>query len=299
MDIRHLRSFVAVVEEGSFTRAAERVYSSQPSVSTHIRKLEEQLGVRLIIRDTKNIRITKRGWELYECAKSMLELQDKLVQRWQAGKRHLLHLGASSIPSAYLLPELLPRYQEADPEAAFVMQQGDSSEIIRGVEEGRFDLGMIGKPYESKGMACLPFYQDRMVLVTPKSKGYERLKEERLSSQKLKELLQAPMIMREQGSATQGVVEALLKQLGLESSSMDIVARLNDQEAIKNLVAEGLGLSMLSHKAAEKEIKAGALLSFELDEALALRQFYVIFHHEGHALAHREHFVQFVLDFYA
>ena len=87
MDFKQLRSFTAVVQYRSFTKAAEKTYLSQPTVSAHIRMLEEELHTRLLIRDTKNLEITPKGWELYECAVHILELQDHLLQRWAEESR--------------------------------------------------------------------------------------------------------------------------------------------------------------------------------------------------------------------
>ena len=107
MDFKQLRSFVAVVDCGSFTKAAARLYTPQPTVSAHIRQLEDELHERLFLRTTKSLAITPRGRELYEYAAHVLSLQDRLLSSWSEDQ-HLIRLGSSTIPSAYILPELLP-----------------------------------------------------------------------------------------------------------------------------------------------------------------------------------------------
>ena len=111
MDFKQLRSFVAVVDCGSFTKAAARLYTSQPTVSAHIRQLEDELHERLFLRTTKSLAITPRGRELYEYAAHVLSLQDRLLSSWSEDQ-HLIRLGSSTSPSAYILPELLHRFQE-------------------------------------------------------------------------------------------------------------------------------------------------------------------------------------------
>ena len=106
MDFKQLKSLVEVVECRSFTKAAERLYISQPTVSAHIRQLEEELQSRLVIRTTKSIEITPRGLEAYDCARSILELRENLLRRWADDGEQMIQLGASTIPSAYILPEL-------------------------------------------------------------------------------------------------------------------------------------------------------------------------------------------------
>ena len=200
MDFKQLRSFAAVVQYRSFTKAAEKTYLSQPTVSAHIRMLEEELHTRLLIRDTKNLEITPKGWELYECAVHILELQDHLLQRWAEESRHIIQLGASTIPSAYILPEILPQYGKLHPEAYFVVQQSDSSQVIAGLLGGLFDVGMTGMDCANEALTCVPFYRDRMVLITPVTAQYLELLEQ---PDPLSVLLKEPIILREKGSGSQ------------------------------------------------------------------------------------------------
>lgn len=172
MELKQLRSFAAVVRYGSFTRAAENTYLSQPTISTHIRALEEELNTQLLLRDTKNLQVTPRGQELYECACRMLELQDNLLQRWWQSDQHIIQLGASTIPSAYILPEVLPRYGKENPGSYFVVHQSDSRQVIQGVAEGLFDVGMSGMPCQDEAIRCEPFFRDWMVLITPVSRRF-------------------------------------------------------------------------------------------------------------------------------
>ena len=135
MELKQLRSFVAVVETGSFTKAADRSYASQPTISAHIKALEEELGVQLIARDTKNLVITDKGRDLYSCACSMLQLQERLIRKWDGEESHTIVIGASSIPSAYILPPLLGRFQAANPDVRLEIRQGDTAAIAEAIEE--------------------------------------------------------------------------------------------------------------------------------------------------------------------
>lgn len=247
MDFKQLRSFTAVVQYRSFTKAAEKTYLSQPTVSAHIRMLEEELHTRLLIRDTKNLEITPKGWELYECATHILELQDHLLQRWAEESRHIIQLGASTIPSAYILPEILPQYGKLHPEAYFVVQQSDSSQVIAGLLGGLFDVGMIGMDCANEALTCIPFYRDRMVLITPVTAQYLKLLEQ--PEVPLRALLKEPIILREKGSGSQKSADLFLEKMHISQQELKVTARVNDQESIKNLVAGGLGVSIISEKA--------------------------------------------------
>ena len=106
MELKQLQSFCAVVQYRSFTRAAEKLYLSQPTVSTHIRQLEEEFGSRLIVRTTKSIEVTPRGQELYACACGIVHLRDDLLRSWSDEDEKVIRIGASTIPSAYILPQI-------------------------------------------------------------------------------------------------------------------------------------------------------------------------------------------------
>ena len=109
MELKQLRSFVCVVQCGSFTKASEKLYLSQPTVSAHIQALEEELGKRLLLRTTKNLEVTPIGQEVYRRAVDILELQNQMVDLCSYKKQRVIRLGASTVPSAYLLPRFIPR----------------------------------------------------------------------------------------------------------------------------------------------------------------------------------------------
>ena len=253
MELKQLESFTNVVEYRSFTKAAEKLYISQPTISTHIRQLEEELHSRLIIRTTKSIEITPRGWELYECACHILSLRVNLLQRWAGESRKIIRLGASTIPSAYLLPEILPEFGRLHPDTYFVIHQSDSQGVIDGLTDGMFDVGLIGMCADSEALCCQPFCQDRMVLVTPVTPRFLELQQ--LPEVPLETLLAEPIILREQGSGTNKSASHYLERIGVSESMLRITARINDPEAIKNLVAGGLGVSIISEKAAHNFIQ--------------------------------------------
>lgn len=294
MELKQLRSFAAVVRYGSFTRAAENTYLSQPTISTHIRALEEELNTQLLLRDTKNLQVTPRGQELYECACRMLELQDNLLQRWRQSDQHIIQLGASTIPSAYILPEVLPLYGKENPGSYFVVHQSDSRQVIEGVAGGLFDVGMSGMPCQDEAIRCEPFFRDRMVLITPVSRRFLAMQSQ--GQDALAELLHEPIILREAGSGSQKSADRFLAQMGLRESELRVTARVNDQESIKNLVSGGLGVSIVSEKAVRDFVAEKRLLAFPLPPGSAERNLYLLL--PRHANADSLRFSAFVREFY-
>ena len=294
MELKQLRSFAAVVRYGSFTRAAENTYLSQPTISTHIRALEEELNTQLLLRDTKNLQVTPRGQELYECACRMLELQDNLLQRWRQSDQHIIQLGASTIPSAYILPEVLPLYGKQNPGSYFVVHQSDSRQVIEGVAGGLFDVGMSGMPCQDEAIRCEPFFRDRMVLITPVSRRFLAMQSQ--GEDALAELLREPIILREAGSGSQKSADRFLAQMGLRETELRVTARVNDQESIKNLVSGGLGVSIVSEKAVRDFVAEKRLLAFPLPPGSAERDLYLLL--PRHASADSLRFCSFVRQFY-
>lgn len=297
MEFKQLESFVGVIKYQSFTKTAEHLFISQPTVSAHIRMLEEELGSRLIVRTTKNIEITPRGWELYECATHILELRDKLTKRWTKEDKKMIQLGASTIPSSYIIPEILPKFGALFPDVYFNVSQSDSQGILDAMLHGKYDVGMVGKECNSKALECIPFYRDKIVMITPVNEYFLTLKENPQITTEL--LLENPVILRERGSGSLKTTDYFIESLGLDEEKLDVVARINDQESIKNLVAGGLGLSFISNKAAQNFVNEKRLLCFDLPTAVATRSLYIVYHKEYILKPYITEFINFTKEYYS
>lgn len=294
MDFKQLRSFVAVADCGSFTRAAGKLYISQPSVSAHVRQLEDELGEQLFVRTTKSLQITARGHELYEYAVHVLAMEDRLLSRW-AEEETRICIGASTIPSAYLLPELLVAYRAKQNDVTFDICQGDSRSVLNGLLDGRYELGLVGMESADERLALTPFYRDTMVLITANNDYFAALHERGADASEI--LCSQPVLLREEGSGSRKSAEEFLRAAGFEPAQLSVTARLNDQESVKNLVAGGLGVAVTSEKAAEDGVKLGRLLCFPLPGS-AVRELYLAQRRGERFRPQTEHFAEFVTRFY-
>ena len=296
MELRQLQSLMAVVEYKSFSKAAEKLFISQPTISTHIRILEEELNSRLIIRTTKSIEVTMHGRELYECAHQIFSLKDNLVQRWAEENKKIIRVGASTIPADYILPEVLPVFRKHEPDIKFYIHQNDSQNIISGLLNGNFSLGMVGMKQQEKMISFVPFYQDEMVMITPKKERFLNINKDNFS---LKDIIfNEPIILREQGSGSKKSIETYFEKMNINEEDLQIIARLNDQESIKKLVASGLGISFISEKAVEDSAKE-KLLVFKLPNYSTKRNLYFAYRKDYILQEHIVRFIKFVQDFYA
>ena len=295
MDFKQLRSFVAVADCGSFTQAAVRLYASQPTVSAHIRQLEEELHETLFLRTTKSLAITPRGRELYDYAVHVLDLQEQLLSSWAQDEKTIC-LGASTIPSSCILPEVLPPFRAQHPEAVFSILQSDSAGVLQQLRAGRFELGLTGAKDDAQDLVFSPFFKDRMVLITPDTPHFRQLLAAHTPVRAL--LAQEPLLLREMGSGSQKCADAFLEEAGLELSALHVTARLNDQQSIKNLVAAGLGISIISGKAAQEDYENRKLLSFPLPGKSAGRSLYLVWRKSGALRPQTLAFIAFVRSFY-
>lgn len=296
MDFKQLQSYITAVKFKSFTTAAEKLGISQPTISTHIRILEAELDSRLLSRNAKSFEVTQKGWEVYESAQEILKIWEDMLNRWGDEESRVVRLGVSTIPSAYILPEVLPDFKKRYENVCFEISQEDSRAIIDAVHNGSYDIGLVGMKTEDDTLEFQPFYQDRMVLITPAEEPY-------LSMQKqdpvpLKELFAKPMILRERGSGSRRSAERFMREMGISEEQLSITARMNDQESIKNLVAGGLGLSIISEKAVQDSLDAKRLLKFDLPGEPANRQFYLIYQKGRLLKEYVKEFKNYLLNYY-
>lgn len=296
MELKQLQSFCEVVKYKSFTKAAEKLYLSQPTISTHVRQLEEEFQTSLIVRTTKSVEVTPRGLELYECACSIVNLRDNLMRSWNDEDERMIRIGASTIPSAYILPEILPAFRTVRPNTQFHVFQGDSQSIAEGLMRGTFDIGLIGVAIHEEILELTPFYADRMVLITPVNDHFRAFAQ--AGGMTLEDICREPILLREQGSGSKKCITAYFERMGISENELTITARLNDQESIKNLVAGGLGVSIISAKAAEDAVRSGRLLTFPLPDSGAQRSLYVACRRGVFLSGQAQQFVSFVKGFY-
>ena len=296
MEFKQLESFAAVIKCNSFTKAAEKLYISQPTISTHIRALEEELNTRLILRTTKSIEVTPEGRKLYDYAENILQLRNRMMEECTGRTQKILHLAASTVPSAYILPEVLPAYGEQNPDNYFVIHQSDSKSVIDGIQDGLYDIGLVGMEAQRDNLTCMAFCQDETVLIAPVNEHFLELQNRKASPVEI--LRQEPVILREKGSGSRKNLENFMEKWGIEEDQLNIVARINDPEAIKNLVAGGYGVSIVSKKVAWNFIREKRLLAFDLPGNAGVRNLYVVCRNDRMEDSRVKGFVNFLLRHY-
>ena len=296
MEFKQLEAFVAVVDYGSFSEAARKLYLTQPTISAHVRSLEEELHTRLILRTTKKTTITTRGYQLYDSAVRMLEIRNNLLENFTGVQKHMIDLAASTIPSSYLLPEIMAAYGKRHPDTYFHSIQTDSAESINRVLGGTVDLALVGQNTRDESCVFLPFCQDELVIATPVSSHYLELQQR--NSVTFEDFIKDPIIIREKGSGTKKEMDIFLEKIGITSSDLNVIARMNDLESIKKSIVNGLGISILSARSAIDLQKTKQILLFPLEESAHKRTFYIVYSKNRILKPHVRQFVHFVQNFY-
>lgn len=295
MDFKQLEAFAAVVDYGSFSEAARRLYLTQPTISAHIRALENELKVKLIIRTTKKLTITTKGYQLYDSAVRILHIRNNLLEDFTGSKKHIIDLSASTIPSSYLLPELLAGFGKICPDVYFHSLQSDSAEAIQKVIDGSVDLGLVGQYIEKDDCCYIPFCQDSLLIAAPVTPHYLKLKERNAT---LEELIREPMIVREKGSGTKKEMDFFLEKSGIVPSDLNVIARMNDLESIKQSIVNGLGISILSARSVQDLAGTKQILIFPLGDTESRRNFYIVYSRNRILKPHVRQFIQFTQSFY-
>ena len=295
MEFKQLEAFVAVVDYGSFSEAARKLYLTQPTISAHVRSLEEELHTKLILRTTKKTTITTRGYQLYDSAVRMLEIRNNLLENFTGVQKHMIDLAASTIPSSYLLPEILAAFGKTHPDIYFHSIQADSAESINRVLDGTVDLALVGQNTRDETCVFLPFCQDELVIATPITNHYLSLQNKTVT---FEDFIKDPIIIREKGSGTKKEMDLFLEQIGVTPSDLNVIARMNDLEGIKKSIVNGLGISILSARSAIDLQKTKQILLFPLEESAHKRTFYIVYSKNRILKPHVRQFIQFVQNFY-
>lgn len=297
MDMRQLEAFVKVVELQSFSKAAKSLYVTQPTISTHVVSLEKELDVRLLDRTTKTVNITSVGEKLYGYAKKILDLREKLYQEFDGECKlsEKIKIAGSTIPSQYILPELISAFQKQNNNIYFSINQGDSLYVMDEILKHRVDIGFVGMKGDNDRLHYIPFYEDNLVIITPNEKYYKELLQ---TKNVIQRLLKEPMVLREKGSGTNKSAEKFIESMNLNIEQLNIVARINDQGIIKRSVSKGMGISIMSKKAVLDYIEDSKILMYEPEEEQITRSLYIVFEKYKNLTRLERCFIEFCRQFY-
>lgn len=273
MDMRRLEVFCKVVELRSFTKAAEALSLSQPTVSEHIRTLEETLNERLIDRLGREVLPTPAGKLFYQYARNIVQLRDEAVQALDRFKGNLsgaLVLGASTIPGTYVLPKFIGTFKAAHPAIQITLRISDTAQIGGEVLDGTVEAGVIGSKWSDRRVVTTKIFSDELVLTVPPGHPWARL-----GIIEAEDLIQETFILREQGSGTRMFMKQRLEESGFDVSRITVAAEMGSTGAVRQGIKAGIGVSILSYQAVEEDIQYGHLAKVEIRGVRFVRPLYL------------------------
>ncbi len=303
MNLKQIEVFASVAKNENFSRAANELFLSQPTVSAHILALEKELGVRLFDRNTKEVSLTEQGQRLYGYARQMLELQKKIKDAFSETRieeNNFLPIASSSVPSLYLLPQILETFRKKFPKELFKVMETDSVNVVEQILNGNAKIGFAGTRMENNHCKYLPFYEDEMVVITPNTMKYRKQKKDMEQSQGMdfSWLEKEIFILREEGSGTRIETEKLLNNMGVSIEKLNVIACVGHQETIKRMVRNKSGISVISKLAAMEDANEKKILYFPFPSNIGKRQLYVVYKENGILSDAEKHLIETVMEMY-
>lgn len=275
MTIRHLKIFIAVAETGQMSKAAQRCYLTQPTVSQAIRELEDHYGTLLFERLSRRLYITPSGKKLLSAARKLVAQYNQLEEEMR-GENTIRHLriGATMTIGACLLPELLNSLQQQIPGLELYSYIANTSIIERQLLDASLDIGLIEGMVANPDLISIPVIDDYLVLAC--SETHPFASRETIS---LRELEGHPFVMRERGSGTRSLFEHYIAEKHLK---LNITCESNSTEAIKNAVIENQYLAVISARLLKKEAQTGKIHLYRNRNQSWNRCFYLVYHKDKH-----------------
>lgn len=272
MDLRHFETFLKIAELQSFTKAAEAICLTQPTVSKQIVELERFFDVKLIDRTKRTVALTRAGDILLKYAKDFVNLKKDTIDAiaaFKGLKKGTITVGASTIPGIYILPKVLSNFKKQYDGIQIKLIISDTKDIMEKMEDGNIDIGFVGAKNVARKIDYKKFIDDTIVMIAPPSFP---------DSVRLEMLKDCPLIARETGSGTRNNFEAALKKTkNMSVANLTVIAELTDTEAIKEAVKNGMGISYISKMAIVDDLATGKLKRLSIQGFPEIkRSFYII-----------------------
>jgi DNA-binding transcriptional LysR family regulator len=282
MNLKQLEVFIAVADSGSFSRAAEMTFLTQSTVSQHISSLETEFALKLLDRTGKGAFLTEAGKILLQHARRLASEAREIplvLNRFKGLEEVVLKLGGSNIPASYMIPELMPLFHQRHPGVTLMLFQGDSRETLERLQREEVELAVVGSRFDGEELLYTPLLIDSISLVvnsTHRWSGMQSIAKEDLAGE--------PFIFREPGSGTDKTVRSSLADAGFTAEQMDAKIYLGSNEAVKQAILSGAGVSFLSGMSVKRECELGLLRTVRVEDLEILRPIYLV-HRKGRELS--------------
>jgi molybdate transport repressor ModE-like protein len=276
LDLRLLRSFLAVAQCGKVSTAAKHLHLSQPAVTAHLRRLEEIVGKPLVSRSTRGVRLTTHGHALRTFSTEIQNTLSRIEASFHTEHKLSgeLRFGASLTIASHVIPSFLAEFSRVYPGVQIELRVDNTEVVLESVRESTYPFGLVEGSPRAAGLRLEQFVEDEVVLVAgtnPSFRNYQRLAAAAAAAQ---DLYQLPLIWRESGSGTRAVVEAAIRKLGVQTRRLAYQYVMADIEAIKTATIHCMGFAFLSRWSVKNELALGQLRVVRISDLLVRRGFY-------------------------
>lgn len=274
MEDHRLRAFCLIVENKSFSKAAEIHLITQSAMSHLIRNLEKEIGVRLLIREGRSVHPTSAGKVFYDHAKRILDMYSSMMNdigTFADRVKGTLLIGASPIASAYLLPQAMFGFVRAHPEIDIELSVSHSPDLIKRLDTGKIDIGIIEGPVKKASFSCIDIAEDEIVIIASDANSLAGRK-----TLTAFDVAKEPCILPEQGSSIREFIREFFTSSGISMKELLIPMTIADTELIIQMVKSGLGIAFVSKWSVFEDIKEGSLRVLNITGREMKRTFFLI-----------------------
>lgn len=296
MEFNQLESFINVVKHKSFSKAAEDLYLTQPTISNNIKNLEKELSTSLLDRKSKTITLTDSGKTFYKYAVELINLRDQSkfnIMKHCDSMEGIIEINSSSIPEQYILPYIIKDFTNKYPGVSFSVTNKDSKDIVDDILDGKENFGIVGTRFVSESLEYIPFYEDELVLAVPYNKIYSKSIDNSID---LKSLLSEKFLFRNKGSGTRLLIEESLKNQGVNLKDLNIVSLIDSNNMIKKMIELELGVSFISSISIKNEFDLKLIKPLQVSDLNLKRNFYFVYSKTRTLSPIVEVFKDFLLD---
>jgi DNA-binding transcriptional LysR family regulator len=272
MDFKQIEAFITVARLKSFSKAANTIYLSQPTISSHILSLEKELKVQLFDRNSKEVNLTPAGKCFLDYAVDIVNTRNNAVSSLGDFNNNIcgtLDLSASTTPCNTIVPSLIDKFSKLYPEINFNIVEQSSGSIINDIVNLHCEIGIVGNIVESDRIKSYFIMEDSLILISNPSMNLP----DKVS---IDILTQYRFIMREKNSATRKTFEAELTSQGYPPENLNVCCEVNNLDTLLQFVKAGLGVSIVSKKVAEDYVSCGKLKSSIIDGLSLKRSIYLV-----------------------
>lgn len=277
MRLEYVRSFIGVVNYKSFSLAAKYLYLSQPTISTHIKQLESELGVQLLVRSTKDIVLSEEGRVFYPFALQLLETENQALEQLNRNENEagrVVSMAVSSVPGNYMFPQFLASFRAKNMDISFKVSEGDSGNVLQKILNYDVEIGIGGLTSGNDKIYSEILFEDEIILITPNQAKYRNLNGEF----PIEQLRREWFVIRELGSGTKTASENVEEGLKLNHASLHVAAQFESSELVRRAVEAGGGVAFISRTAAKESLDKQKVLEFNFENVNTKRHIYLMYH---------------------